>query len=303
MADLSSIDKMRFEKLFDMGTGYVIDFSNRTFAEFILENTGIDIFSGKYDYASGSKANRLRAFWQKEENHIVSQLLLKLLEYWLAKKETNSSEVTPAEKTLYDECKKIAQNLAQEVSIVGSNSSIIGTNSNVTINYFYHGDAINKGDFFKEIDSKRKLKVFLCHASNDKSTVENYYNILVKDGIDAWLDKKNLIPGQDWQIEIPKVVRASDVVVVFLSSLSVNKEGFIQKEIKIALDTADEKPEGTIFIIPARLENCQVPERLAKFQWVDLFEEDGYERLFKALKIRASSLNIVIGNKKYVPAK
>ena len=141
---------------------------------------------------------------------------------------------------------------------------------------------------------KRDLKVFLCHSSGDKSVVENFYDLLVKDGINAWLDKKSLIPGQNWQIEIPKVVRNSDVVIVFLSSQSVTKEGFVQKEIKIALDTADEKPDGTIFIIPAKHEDCEVPERHAKFHWVNLFEKDGYELLFKALRTRASSLDVVI---------
>lgn len=288
MADLSSIDKLKFEKLFDMGTGYVIDFSNRTFSEFILENTGIDISNAKYNYGSGSKANRLRAFWQKEEDHTVGQLLLKLLEYWMAKKETDYSEITPAEKTLYDECMKIAEGLARKISIIGTNSPII-------INHIYNGAVINQVDFLNNlIGSIRKLRVFLCHASNDKSIVENYYSTLLNDGIDAWLDKKSLIPGQDWQIEIPKAVKNSDVVIVFLSSHSVNKEGFVQKEIKIALDTADEKPDGTIFIIPARLEDCEVPGRLRKFHWVDLFDEDGYERLFGALQLRARSLSIVV---------
>lgn len=145
--------------------------------------------------------------------------------------------------------------------------------------------------------SKRNLKVFLCHSSSDKPAVEKFYNMLVNDGIDAWLDKKNLIPGQDWRFEIPKAVRSSDVVIAFLSSTSVTKEGFVQKEIKIALDTADEKPEGTIFIIPARLEDCIVPDRLSKFHWVDLFEKDGYEFLFKALQRRASSLSIILNRK------
>lgn len=145
---------------------------------------------------------------------------------------------------------------------------------------------------------KRYLRVFLCHSSGDKSSVEKIYDRLVNDGIDAWLDKKNLLPGQNWKIEIPKAVRDSDVVIVFLSSQSVNKEGFVQKEIKIALDTADEKPEGTIFIIPARLENCEVPERIAQIHWVDLFESDGYTRLLKALQIRAKNLNIKIKRKR-----
>lgn len=113
MADLSSIEKLQIEKLFDMGTGYVIDFSNRTFSEFILENMGVEIYDTKYDYASGSKANRLRAFWQKEPNHVVGQLLLKLLEYWMAKKKSSYSDITPAEQALYDECVKIAQRLIQ----------------------------------------------------------------------------------------------------------------------------------------------------------------------------------------------
>lgn len=151
--------------------------------------------------------------------------------------------------------------------------------------------------------SQRNLQVFLCHSSSDKPMVEKFYSLFINDRVDAWLDKKNLIPGQDWKLEIQRAVKNSDVVVVFLSSSSITKEGFVQKEIRIALDTADEKPDGTIFIIPARLEDCEVPDRLAKFQWVDLFEKDGYERLFKALQIRADSLNIVIGNKKYTPTK
>jgi Leucine-rich repeat (LRR) protein len=142
--------------------------------------------------------------------------------------------------------------------------------------------------------TNRQLKVFLCHASSDKPRVQELYSRLTNDGIDAWLDKEKLIPGQKWQIEIPKAVRNSDVVIVCLSSLSVTKEGFVQKEIRFALDAADEKPEGTIFIIPARLENCDVPERIGQFHWVDLFTDDGYERLINALRVRARTLNLEI---------
>ncbi len=51
----------------------------------------------------------------------------------------------------------------------------------------------------------------------------------------------------------------------------------------MALDIADEKPEGHIFVIPLKLEECEVPDRLQTFQWVDLFKERGYERLKSAL--------------------
>jgi len=61
--------------------GYVLDFSNRTFAEFVRDSTGRDIYDSHYDYGSGSKANRLRAFWQKEENDVVGKLMSDLLDY------------------------------------------------------------------------------------------------------------------------------------------------------------------------------------------------------------------------------
>jgi hypothetical protein len=143
-------------------------------------------------------------------------------------------------------------------------------------------------------DTNRPLRVFLCHASGGIPAVKKIYERLMEDGIDAWLDKEKLIPGQDWQSEIQKAVKNSDVVVVCLSSQSLTEEGSVQKEIKFALDKADEKPDGTIFIIPARLENCEIPERLGKFHWVDLFSEDGYERLMKALQVRAANLGISV---------
>lgn len=139
-------------------------------------------------------------------------------------------------------------------------------------------------------ESKRKIKVFLCHASDDKTRVEPFYDLLVKDGVDPWLDSKKLLAGQKWRIEIQKAMKNSDAVIVFLSSKSTTKEGFVQNEIKIALDLADEKPEGTIFVIPAKLEPCNVPERLSELHWVNLFETNGYEGLFRALKERANKL-------------
>jgi len=71
MSDLTFMEKSKFEKLLGMETGYVLTFSNRSFAEFVRDSTGRDIYDERYDYASGSKANRLRAFWQKEENSVV----------------------------------------------------------------------------------------------------------------------------------------------------------------------------------------------------------------------------------------
>jgi hypothetical protein len=117
MSDLTSIEKLKIEKLFGMESGYVLDFSNRTFFEFILDNTGLNINDEKYDYGSGSKANRLRAFWAEEPNYIVGQLLSDLLEYFKAIRETNGREITQAETVLLDECNKIAERLKLDTPI------------------------------------------------------------------------------------------------------------------------------------------------------------------------------------------
>ena len=117
MSNLKSIEKLKIEKLFNMEGGYVLDFSNRSFQEFILDGTGLDIYDSKYDYASGSKANRLREFWRKESNYVAGQLLSNLLEYWRTKKLTTYTEISQGEQTLYDECQKIAERLKQDTSV------------------------------------------------------------------------------------------------------------------------------------------------------------------------------------------
>jgi hypothetical protein len=81
MSNLTFVEKRKLEQLLGMSSGYVLDFSNRTFAEFVRDSTGRDIYDSSYDYASGSKANRLRAFWQKEANPVVGKLMSDMLDY------------------------------------------------------------------------------------------------------------------------------------------------------------------------------------------------------------------------------
>jgi hypothetical protein len=130
-----------------------------------------------------------------------------------------------------------------------------------------------------------------------RDPVRALYARLTKDGVDAWLDKAKLLPGQDWELEIRKAVREADVVVVCLSK-QFNQAGFRQKEVRLALDTAMEKPEGEIFIVPARLEECDTLESLRKWHWVDLFEDDGYEILMRALRARSNKIGATLQLKK-----
>jgi len=111
MSDLTFLEKTKLEKLFQMGGGYVLDFSNRTLTEFVAESAGRDIYDSRYDYSSGSKANRLRASWTHEPNHLVGKLLHDLLEY------CRPAAGDPARDRLFEECERIARRLQQSAPV------------------------------------------------------------------------------------------------------------------------------------------------------------------------------------------
>ncbi len=144
----------------------------------------------------------------------------------------------------------------------------------------------------------RPLRVFLCHSSGDKPVVRKLYDQLRTVGwIDPWLDVEKLLPGNEWDVEIEKAVEQSDIVIVCLSNKSVDKEGYVQKELRFVLNIAEEKPEGTIFVIPLRLDECVVPRRLRNWQYVDYFPASqrkwAYQRMLESLKVRATRLNLL----------
>ncbi len=147
-------------------------------------------------------------------------------------------------------------------------------------------------------ENKRALSVFLCHASEDKPTVRKLYKHLFDVGVDAWLDEEKILPGQDWNKEILKALQNADAIIICLSKKSVAKEGYVQREIKEAIKKAEEKPFGTIFVIPVKLDDCDAPNYLRDWQWVDLFGVNGYPRLLKSLRERANEIGVLLGNEK-----
>ena len=81
MARLTTTDKQILEALLQMGGGYVLNFSDRSFGEFFRDDVGVDIFDPKFHYASGSKANRLRGFWQVADEARIASSVLQLIHY------------------------------------------------------------------------------------------------------------------------------------------------------------------------------------------------------------------------------
>lgn len=137
MSDLKPIEKIKFEKLFEMEGGYPCNFSDKTFGNFVLDSVGIDVYTNGYDEMGTSKANRLRNFWKKESNYLTAKLLEDMLEYWRIQQMTddspwNNTNRKEYNQKLHDECLEIAKRLKQNISIenVDVLSSANGRKSN-----------------------------------------------------------------------------------------------------------------------------------------------------------------------------
>ena len=151
------------------------------------------------------------------------------------------------------------------------------------------------GKTLSKLGERNSLRVFLCHASEDKPAIRALHSRLNELGFQPWLDEINLAPGIEWKRAIETAVRESHVILVCVSSASIPKIGFVQKEIRVALDRALEMPYGAIYIVPVRLDKCTLPEHLSEWQAVDLYAEDGESRLIQSLRAKARELALLPG--------
>jgi hypothetical protein len=118
-------------------------------------------------------------------------------------------------------------------------------------------------------------------------------------GFQPWLDEVDVMPGTNWQLATADAIRRSDVFLACLSKSSVAKRGYVQKEFRLALAVCGERPPGTIYLIPVRLDDCDVPDlqitelgiRLRDIQWLDLWKADGFAKLAQAIQSATATSN------------
>jgi len=127
-------------------------------------------------------------------------------------------------------------------------------------------------------------RIFLCHASEDKAQVREVYQQLKALGFTPWLDEADILPGQGWNYEIEQALETSDFVMVFLSTRSVKKIGYVQREFKRALELSEERPEGFIHTIPVKLDDCAAPRQFRHHQWAKLYEDGAFDRVVAAIR-------------------
>jgi len=138
--------------------------------------------------------------------------------------------------------------------------------------------------------NKANNLIFLGHASEDKSRVIALYNKLIEHDLNPWLDIVNLKPGDNWEYKIREAIQNSKVFLACLSSTSVSKNGFVQKELRLALDEASEKVFENSYLIPVLLDDIDVPKitvdtiKLSDFQASEVFTEKGLKNLILHLR-------------------
>lgn len=151
--------------------------------------------------------------------------------------------------------------------------------------------------FGEVLMTDRKLRVFLCHTLQDKAVARELYDLLeTEEWIDPWLADEKLIPGMDWGTQIEKAVGEADAIIVCLSKNAITGNKQVQRELRFVLQVAGEIVNRSIFIIPLKLDGCQIPRHVQPWQYYDFSvpqkREQVYKRLLRSLERRANLDNI-----------
>lgn len=126
---------------------------------------------------------------------------------------------------------------------------------------------------------------FLSYARPDRDRVAPYADALEAIGFTVWIEYKRLKAGQQWDFEIRRELEKAAIVIVFISNNSVDRRGYVQREIKIALDKAQEKLSGDIYLIPVLLdEDTPIPEEIRHIQCVRSWEADHLGAIEEAIR-------------------
>jgi len=132
-------------------------------------------------------------------------------------------------------------------------------------------------------------KVFISYAREDFESAKNMFEYLEANNFIPWMDKMKLLVGQRWENQIMKELRIADFIIILLSQTSVAKRGFVQKEFKEALKYAEEKLNTDIFILPIKLDDCNIPEELSVFNWVD-FDNETHSKISQSLNYQRNKI-------------
>ncbi len=129
-------------------------------------------------------------------------------------------------------------------------------------------------------------RAFIAYAGEEYERAEALYEDLERAGIRPWLDKKQLLAGQNWPRAIERAISISDFFIPCFSRRAARKRGQFQSELRHALECAARMPLEEIYIIPVRLDPCEIPDEICRrLQYVDLFPDwdKGVRRVIRSV--------------------
>lgn len=261
LSSLSYSDKRKLEKLFGMASGYVLDFSNRTFSDFMHDAAGIDIYDSKYEYESSSKANRLRAFWIQESDYLVSKVLEDLIELAEDDSSSDPKQVLAA--------RKIASRLKGSETLempIENRQSIVGEASS-------------------DVGEKLLYDVSLSFAGEQRDYVSRVANYLKESGISVFYDEFVDLWGKDLAIELERVYSSnSRYIVIFVSQDYINKS-WTNHERQSALAGRISRRDDSV--LPVHFDSTKLPglpSTIAYLNIHDVTPEDLASRIVRKLR-------------------
>ena len=123
--------------------------------------------------------------------------------------------------------------------------------------------------------------IFVSYAKLDVTRAREVYQWLTRGGLDCWMDEVSLRVGQDWKREIDKAIRTSQIFVACLSTNAVNHRGFFQTELRKAYEVWKTVPPQQVFLLPVRLDECEIPEEIESLHYLDFFAPEGPTKLLR----------------------
>ena len=133
----------------------------------------------------------------------------------------------------------------------------------------------------------KAARIFVSYCREDVDSARLVSSALEAAGLDVWVDFARLDGGQRWKSTVSEAIKSSDFFVALLSENAINKRGYVQKEIREALEVLQTIPEDQSFFLPCRLEECQPKNKeLEELHWVDLFPDfdAGIKSLVRGIK-------------------
>src|SRR5712691_3629080 len=130
------------------------------------------------------------------------------------------------------------------------------------------------------------MEVFLSYPSERLKIAREVYDFLKSVDVDAWFDKTSLVAGQDWDRERTEAQRRADLTVLICSRETVERAGVIQREVQDILDLLKAKPIGQIYLVSVRTDDIRLPPELAKYHYVNHFEQDWKLQLGRSIELK-----------------